>query len=473
MRLSAGAIAQIVGGRVVGDSSATATNYVSDSRRAGPSACFFALRGERDGHQFVGDAFERGATIAIVESDALAGFDHPGHSLVVVRAPHEALVELAREVRGRLEPQAVVGVTGSVGKTSTKDLLAAGLGRSRIVHASQESFNNDVGLPLTVLDSPAGLEILVVEMGARFAGDLTRLASVARPTIGVVTNVGVAHAESLGGPEGIAAAKGELVEALGPGGTAVLDADDAWTPELRKRASGPVLLVGSSPAADVRLMSVVLDDSLTPTVRISTPRGEVETRIGLRGEHQARNALFAVAVGLRLGVSLGDMATGLETAAGSAQRMHLAVSPGGVVVLDDSYNANPASMRAALNALERLRPKGSRVAILGDMLELGPTSDEDHVEVGAMAAELGVNTLVGVGPGGSLIARGAASVNRVETFPDVATMVTHLAQFLSPGDAVLVKASRAAGFERVSAEILGGAADGAMPTGDSQARSSR
>jgi UDP-N-acetylmuramoyl-tripeptide--D-alanyl-D-alanine ligase len=453
VHLSARELAAIVRGRVVGDPAAVASSYVHDSRRAGPGACFVALRDVRDGHDFVGDAFARGASTALVERDPVGDALPGSRALVVVDDTVAALADAAAAVRERLVDVTVVGITGSTGKTSTKDLLVAALGAARRVHAAVESYNNEVGLPLTMLETPEDADVVIAEMGARFAGNVSELAAIARPGVGVVTGIGAAHAEHLGGVEGVARVKGELLEALPTDGVAVLDADDPWTPALSARSAAPVVLVGRRASATCRLVSVELDEELFARVVVETPSGPVAARLGLRGEHQAVNALFAVAVGWWLGVDPDDLAAGLSSARGSAYRMELRTSPTGVRVLDDSYNANPTSMAAALHALARLPVSGRRIAVLGEMRELGAQSEELHARIGAVVVQTGVDHLVAVGAGGAAIAAGTAGAVRVTELADADAAVDVLAELVAPGDAVLVKASRAIGLEHVAHAI--------------------
>jgi UDP-N-acetylmuramoyl-tripeptide--D-alanyl-D-alanine ligase len=469
VRLTAAEIASATGGRVVGDPGAVALGFTNDSRRATQGSGFVALRGScDDGHDFVRDALEHGATVALVARVPSGVDPGPGRALVVVDDPLGALGALARAVRARL-PGQVVGVTGSTGKTSTKDLLAGALSHVRRTHASEASYNNEVGLPLTLLNAPGDVEVVVAEMGARFPGNIAQLCAIARPAIGVVTNIGIAHAEFLGGVEGIVAVKGELLEALPAHGVAVLDADDPHTAALAARSAAPVVLVGTHRHAEVRLADVRVADDLRTHVRIETPAGPLETELGLRGAHQARNALLAAAVGWWLGVAPDDLATGLARARGSAHRMQLATTPTGTRVLDDSYNANPTSMAAALHSLAHLPVEGRRIAVLGEMRELGRASERLHAEIGRAAVAAHVDVLVAVGGGGDVIARGAEAArddqHRVEIVrvPDADAATALVGTLAGPGDVVLVKASRAVGLDAVSRALLGAPAAGATP----------
>jgi UDP-N-acetylmuramoyl-tripeptide--D-alanyl-D-alanine ligase len=466
VRLTLSEIAEITGGQLLGGDPETAvSSYSIDTRTLAPGALFVALRAERDGHDFVGDALDRGAAGALV-SRAVQGV-----GLVLVDDTAAALTTLGHAARDRLAAVPVVGITGSTGKTSTKDLTAAALAAAGPVGASPVSFNNEIGVPLTLLSAPPGAAAVVAEMGARGVGHIATLAAVARPTIGVITNIGMAHAEFFGSREEVARAKGELLEALPGTGHAVLCADDDMTPGLRARTGAAVLTAGSASHADVRVSAVRLDDDLHPAFQLDTPWGSADVPpLPVRGAHQAGNAAFAVAVAGVVGVSLADAVAGLAAAVGSPLRMDLRRSPAGLLVLNDSYNANPTSMAAAVDSLATLGDEGGRrFAVLGGMAELGPHATAEHHRLGKLVAAAGVETLVVVAgaprpgrPGGSETSSELAALvegareNGVEAVvvegPE--TAVAALTSRLRPGDAVLVKASRVAGLERVAAALL-------------------
>jgi UDP-N-acetylmuramoyl-tripeptide--D-alanyl-D-alanine ligase len=327
----------------------------------------------------------------------------------------------------------------------------------RVVHANAESFNNEIGLPLTVLGADERTEVLVTEMGARFPGNIAELCAIAQPRIGVVTNIGMAHTEHLGGRDGVLAVKGELFDALPASGVAIVDGDDPISERLVLRSAAPVLRCGRGAGTDVRLSECALDDQLRAALVARTPWGEVETRLSVRGEHQAVNALYAIAVAGSLGVAPDVIAAGLAAAVGSRWRLELERRTDGVVVLNDVYNANPTSMAAALRALLALPAAGRRVAVLGDMRELGAESAAAHAEVGALAERLGVDVLVGVGEGGAQIVDAATGIGTrlaVADAPDALDVLAEVEPPLRRGDVVLLKASRAVGLERVADVLL-------------------
>jgi UDP-N-acetylmuramoyl-tripeptide--D-alanyl-D-alanine ligase len=461
VELSAAEVASITHGTLTaGTPDVRATSFVIDSRVAEPGACFVALVAERDGHDFVPDAFARGARIAIVNDDR---DHHAPDGTAVVRVQHafDALADLGRAARVALADGLVVGITGSAGKTGTKDLTAAALSAHYSTHASPGSYNNEAGVPLTLLAAPPGTEAVVLEMGARAHGDIAALCAVASPTVGVITNIGLAHAGSLGGREGVARAKGELLEALDESGTAVLDARDPATPGLAARTVASVVRVAAGDAsdtvdADVRATDVSLDADLRPRFTLASPWGNAEVELALRGAHHVVNAALAAAVALSHGVAVDAVAAGLATVQPAAWRMEMARTAHGVVLLDDAYNANPSSMAAALEALARIEVPGRRVAVLGEMRELGELSASEHAALGDLVGASAVDTLVAVGPETAPLAEHARAAGvAVTEVPDAATALDAVAGFVHGGDAVLVKGSRAVGLELVATALRG------------------
>lgn len=450
MDLTLAQIATITGGRAVGDD-AVARDFAFDSRALVAGEGFVAIVAERDGHDFVADAFARGASLALVERipDGMHG------PVVVVEDTGRALQAIGAAARDRLEGVPVIGVSGSAGKTSTKDLTAAALRPQIAVHASVASFNNEIGLPVTLLGAPAGTGALVLEMGARFVGNIAELCAIARPTIGVVTNVGLAHAEHLGGPDGIARVKGELLEALPSGGLAVISADGEHTAVLRARTTARVLTTGFAADADVRTSAVQLGDDLRAAFRLDGPWGTADVRLAVRGGYQVANAAQAAAVALHLGVPLDAVVDALSRADTAAWRMELSTSDAGIVVLNDAYNASPTSMRASLDSFAELPVAGRRIAVLGEMRELGEIAPAEHARVGELVAASGVAVLVAVGDGTEeLEAAAAAAGVEVHHAADRDAAVSEVRAIVTPGDAVLVKASRLVGLERVAEALL-------------------
>jgi UDP-N-acetylmuramoyl-tripeptide--D-alanyl-D-alanine ligase len=358
---------------------------------------------------------------------------------------------VAQSVRADRTDLDVVAVAGSTGKTSTKDLLAATL-TPRGVHANAESFNNEFGLPVTICNAPAAARVLIAEMGERFPGDLRLLCEIARPRVGVVTNVGLAHAEHLGGEQGVVDVLAELLEALPSDGVAVLNADDPRTPELAARTPASVVTVGEASHATFTFDDIAVDEHLRPSFSL---RGHRFT-VPLHGHHHVRNAAIAVAVAHHVyDLSFEDIALELANTPSGKWRMELVETADGIVALNDSYNANPTSMEAALIALAHLPTRGRRIAVLGDMRELGAGSDDAHRIVGERVAALGIDYVIGVGAGGELIARAARQAgSESEVVANAAAAYRALEQIVAPGDAVLCKASRALGLETVIESLL-------------------
>jgi len=446
-----GEVASAVGGTVRGEkgSNVVVGSLVVDSRTASPGALFVALPGERtDGHRFVDAALENGAAAALVRR----GWEGAGPT-VQVDDPAAALLELARSERESLRAT-VVGITGSTGKTCTKDLAAAVLSERFEVVASPASFNNEVGLPVTILSATEETEVLVCEMGSRGPGHIRLLCDVARPRIGVVTNVGVAHMELFGSRAILRDAKAELPEALPEDGTAVLNADDEVVRSYATRTpANTIVLFGMSRDAEVRAAAIsVSRDTGAAEFELISPAGSVQVMLPVPGEHMVADALAAAAVGWSLGVTPEEVAHALAHASVSQGRMQVAFV-GGIRLVDDSYNANPSSMAAALKAARWMAGKARCVAILGHMAELGPIADEEHERIGELAARLGIDELVVVGVEARLIAMGAQregfEPDRIHMCDDVSQAIERLPVLVRRGDLVLVKASRVVRLERV------------------------
>lgn len=441
-------LADVVGGVLSAQGvDAAVQTVVIDSRRAGPGALFVALPGEHaDGHTFLADAARRGAVACLV-AEGYHGPVPQRLAVVTVDDPADALAGLGRWVRDLVDPT-VVCVTGSNGKTTTKDLTAAAVGAGRAVVASPASFNNDLGVPLTCCAMELSTEVLVAELGARGRGHVARLADLLSPDIGVVTTVSGAHLEFFTSVEGVAQAKGELVEALTADGLAVLNADDPRVAALASRTRAAVLTYGREHPADWRAEDITLDASARAAF---TVRGTRVT-VPVAGLHQVGNALAALAVADAVGVPLPAAAGALSGVTVSPWRSELVPTAAGVTVLNDSYNANPASMSAALETLAAVTAGGRRWAALGEMAELGTGSDGEHRAVGEYAAGLDLGGLVAVGRRAVGIARGyGTSAVTVDTAEQATRL---LAGRLMPGDVVLVKASRAAGLERLAAALV-------------------
>ena len=458
MELTPEWVAALTGGRVgpgIGVGTVRGEGVAFDSRTVEHGQVFVALRDVRDGHEFVADALGHGAAFAIVEHPVRAddGAELPA---VEVKDSHLALTALGHAARSRLRSH-VVGITGSVGKTSTKDLTAAALASRWRTHAAPASFNNEIGVPFTLLGAPEAAEALVIEMGARFGGNIAELCRVAEPTIGIITNIGLAHAEHLGGPDGVARVKGELLEALPADGLAVVSSACPATAGQLARSRAAVVTVGAEPGAIVRVSDVMVGSDLRASFHLESPWGSGSVMLAIRGAHQVVNAAQAATVAMHLGAEPEAVFSALASATSTGWRMQLQESAAGIVVLNDAYNASPAAMMAAIESLVQLQVTGRRVAVLGEMRELGEWSESEHARVGAALGRAGIDALIAVGPATkSLVdaAHESARAMEIQSVPDAETARTAAREMVRPGDAVLVKASRTVGLEIVAEGLL-------------------
>ncbi|MGQ4416686.1 UDP-N-acetylmuramoyl-tripeptide--D-alanyl-D-alanine ligase [Streptomyces sp. SAS_269] len=460
--LSLAEIAEVVGGQKhdIPDPSVQVTGpVVRDSREVVPGSLFVAFVGERaDGHDYARAVVGAGA-VAVLASRPV------GVPAIVVEDVQAALGALARHVVRSLGAT-LVALTGSAGKTSTKDLIAQVLRRKAPTVFTPGSLNNEIGLPLTALSATAETRFLVLEMGARGIGHIRYLAGLTPPRIGLVLNVGTAHIGEFGGREQIAQAKGELVEALPEDGAAILNADDPLVRAMASRTKAKVVLFGESAEADVRAENVRLTDSGQPAFRLHTPSGASDVTMRLYGEHHVSNALAAAAVAHELGMSAEEIATALSEAGSlSRWRMEVTERPDGVTIVNDAYNANPESMRAALRALAAMGQGRRTWAVLGKMAELGDEALAEHDAVGRLAVRLNVSKLVAVGGiEASWLQLGAYNEGswgeESVHVSDAQAAVDLLRSELRPGDVVLVKASRSVGLEGVAQALLETGAEG-------------
>ncbi|MEZ5154171.1 UDP-N-acetylmuramoyl-tripeptide--D-alanyl-D-alanine ligase [Rhodococcus zopfii] len=503
-------IAEVVGGTLhdVDDPSAEVTGTVEfDSRQIGPGGLFLALPGARsDGHEHAAAAVAAGAVAVLAarpvgvpaivvppvpqtRTNSLAyEHDTDGSGAAVLAA----LSRLARAVVDDLTATGltVVGVTGSAGKTSTKDLLAAVLAPLGAVVAPPGSFNNELGHPWTALRATRDTRYLVLEMSARGPGHIAALAAVAPPRIGAVLNVGTAHLGEFGSQEVIAKTKGELVESLpsaADGGVAILNADDPLVVKMASRTGARVVFVGSTPSAAVRAENVHLDDSARASFTLVAPdpgadggTRSIDVTLAVHGEHHVGNALTAAAAALECGATLEQIAAALGGAAPvSAHRMAVRTRPDGVTVIDDAYNANPDSMRAALKALVSMARAGGTprrtFAVLGEMAELGEESVVEHDAIGRLAVRLDVTRIIAVGATRPVrgLFQGAVMEGswgeEASHVPDAAAAIALLEDELEPGDVVLVKASQSVGLWSVADAVLGAETEDADPAVETEA----
>lgn len=449
---------------LVGSGDTIASDIVIDSRQAAAGCAYVALPGEKaDGHEFCLAALERGARVLLVTRDSL----ELGPVLeaarqrdaAVLRVPDglRALQHLATFHRSRLHCD-VVGITGSTGKTTTKDFVFAALAGTFKVVCTEGNRNNEIGVPLTVLKAGPDTDVLIVEMGMRGPGEIGALCDIARPNLGLITNVGTSHIEILGSQEAVVNAKGELVRALPKSGRAFLNGDDAFTDVISEWASAPVVRWGLSDTCTVTATAVELDADSRPSFELVSPQGSAHVELAVPGRHNVYNALAAAAIALHLGVTPAAVAEGLGAASLSAMRMEVFVSASGVTVINDAYNANPVSMHAAVETLAEMQTNGRRIAVLGDMAELGSLTEIAHFRIGEHVARSPIDVLVTVGPRAQRIAQGARAegmpAEMVRACAEAPEAVEVLDDLLTSGDIVLVKASRVMGLEAVAEGIV-------------------
>ena len=430
MRLMASDVAQAISGELIG-SNAHLDGVSFDSRTIKPGQLFVPIVDQRDGHDFIADALSRGAG-AYLTSRA-----PQGRTAITVTDTVAGLLKLGAWGRTRLDPQLqnrVVAITGSVGKTSTKDLIASALATVLRTQANDQSFNNDFGLPTTILNAPDDIEALVVEMGMRGFGEIARLCEVARPHIGVVTVVSNAHTQRVGSINGVTRAKRELIESLPAGGCAVLNADDSNVLSMRDASKAAVLTFGESSSAEVRMVDCEIDQQGRAIAMVKTPWGDAKLSMNVPGKHMAHNALAALCVAGILHIDISQAAEAISKSNISPFRMQIRKLKNGAVVIDDSYNANPASMRAAFETLSTFSG-ARRIAFCGLMAELAEPS-EDHLAISLLAKQKQIELV-------------AVETNLYGVRPISFSQARQVLEELGDGDLVLVKGSKVAGLVRL------------------------
>ncbi|MDP2233482.1 MAG: UDP-N-acetylmuramoyl-tripeptide--D-alanyl-D-alanine ligase [Actinomycetota bacterium] len=465
LTLSVEKFVQITGAELLaGPSSAIVNGLAIDTRDLTPGGVFVAFPGEHaDGHAFLDEALMHGARALVVTNpaaDVAPIFARAAERDAAVLRVNDALATvqaLAAYHRSRLNCP-VVGVTGSTGKTTTKDFLASVLGRTARVICTQGNRNNELGVPLTIFDAGPNTEILIVEMGMRGTGQIAALCEIAKPTIGLVTNIGMSHVELLGSPERVAEAKAELVSAVPASGAVFLNGDDVYSDRLAAQAVAPVTYYGLNVNCDICAGDIELDAESRASFALATAGESIDVTLPVPGRHNVYNALAAAAVALYLETPLAVIADGLASAEVSAMRMEMFTVASGITIINDAYNANPVSMRAAIETLVDHEAVGKRIAVLGDMAELGSLSELAHFRIGEEVARLGIDVLVTVGDRAKRIADGAKAdgMDPAAIRPCVSAEEASevLDDVLAPGDVVLVKASRVMGLERVVEGIV-------------------
>lgn len=448
---------------LAGDPEAVISSVCIDSRLMKRGDLFIPLKGERfDGHRFVDDVIAGGAAGILVErlgEDSASRLRRGSGAALKVKDTGAALTGLASLIRERLKAR-VIGITGSTGKTSTKDILAALTGRAFETLFSLKNNNNEIGAPLTITKATPETEVMIVEMGMRGSGQIRELAEMARPDIGIITNIGLTHIGLLGSEEAIAAAKAELVEVLPADGYAILNNDDEWTPFLRRHTKARVMTFGVKPGAHIGATDISLDEYARPSWRlvIDGQPGPL-VKLAAPGLHNVANALAAVAAARLVGVSDADIVNGLAGVKLTEMRLAIIETENGLTVIDDSYNASPASMLGALETLVKVKPASRHVAILGRMSELGEVTVAAHRDIGKFLVKSGVDMIVSVGEDAKDITDAALEAglpaSSATWFKSTEEAAKEIGALVESGDVLLIKGSRVAGLEVVAKSLTG------------------
>jgi UDP-N-acetylmuramoyl-tripeptide--D-alanyl-D-alanine ligase len=433
MRLMAADVAKATNGTLVGQN-AHLSGVSFDSRSVRPGQLFVPIVADRDGHEFIESALSAGAGAYLTTGKTF------GRTSITVPDTLTALLQLGAWGRNKLDAQLanrVIGITGSVGKTSTKDFVAAAIGSALRVTANERSFNNDQGLPVTILNAPDDVQALVLEMGMRGFGEIARLCTVARPNIGVVTKVASAHTQRVGDIDGVARAKSELVMALDASGFAILNADDDRVVAMQSITGARVITYGVAPTADVRMTSCVLDERACASVTVESPWGNASWKMNVPGEHMAHNAVGAIAVAGVMGL---DLQRAADKSVLSEMRMQHRIARSGALIIDDSYNANPASMTAALLALSATTAS-RRIAVLGVMAELSDP-EQDHLQISRLAKQLDIDLI-------------AVDTDMYEVQSRTRDEVVAMLATVENTAAILIKGSRVVQLEKLVSLLVG------------------
>ena len=450
--LTLGQLLDAVNGTLLGDFDdldAVVADVSTDSRNIAPGCLFIPLAGERfDGHSFIQQALEAGAAGCFTARERESYL--PGKFYIKVRSTQRALWELARYYKKQF-PIPFIGVTGSVGKTTTKDMVAAVLGARFKVHKTEGNFNNDIGVPLTLLKLEKEHQMCVVEMGMDHAGEIDGLGRLVEPDMALITNIGDAHIENLGSRENIFKAKCEIFPHLKPGGLAVLNGDDPLLATLRGTLPQRTVFVGSGEGLDYTAHDLCSDGAGRLSCRVRTPHSQFEAEIPALGQHMIYPTLMAAAVAEALGMAPDEIVRGIGAFLPTKMRMNILRCEGDIVILNDAYNANPQSMRAAAAVLGDAGQKRRKVAVVGDMKELGAGSEQFHRTVGGCFAQSGANRLIAIGDQARFMAEGAreAGLSQADWFPTLDAAKNALSRELCAGVTILVKASRSMAFEKV------------------------
>jgi len=420
-------------------------NVNTDSRKVKNGELFIALEGEFfDGHDFVKGAVAKGAAAVMVSKNIKEETRVP---VIMVNDTAKALLDLASFYRKRFS-KPVIAVTGSVGKTSTKDMITSVLSAKLNVHKSQENFNNNIGLPLTIFQLEAGHDAMVVEMGMRGLGEIRELTLTAAPTIAVITNIGVSHLERLGTQENILKAKLEIIEGLKDDGVLILNANDRLLAGINKNLVKTIIYVGVNTKADYAAYDVVNHGEYGVSFKISLNGKEYQVHIPVLGEHNIFNALFGIACGIELGLSPEHIISGLKNYVPEKLRCTM-VEKNGIKFINDCYNASPDSMKAAMEILHHLGANRRSMAIIGNIFELGEIADKAHFEVGKLCRKYGIAFTAVIGENAQDVARGIGDPEKYKIFDSHEEIVKYMKRFTQPGDVILIKGSRGMKLEKI------------------------
>lgn len=466
--LKATEVASSCGGTLLyGDPGKIISSVSTDSRTIGEGELFVPLVGDDyDGHDFVSGAVKNRASGWLTAKDpsdfiSKSQLEIERYVVIKVEDTLKAYQDIASEVRDRLKAK-VIAITGSTGKTSTKDMMQAVLSKAMKTSASPRNYNNEVGVPYTILNAPQDVRALILEMAMRGKGQIRELAEIGKPDIGVITNIGVTHFELLGSEEKIAEAKAELVEAMDSRGICVVNRDDEYAWAIGKKADGRVVTYGMAGGCDVRAEAVAIEESGAASFDVKSKlmrdTNRIHIRMNIPGKYNVYNALAAATVAMLLDVPSDIIKIGLESASVSELRMEVVTTREGYTIINDTYNASPSSMRAAIETLRDMSAGNRSIAVLGDMFELGRISKQSHLEVGRFVEESNIDRLITVGERARDIAEGARSAGmadeNISSFASIEEATNGACGILQRGDRVLVKASRAMGLERLVERIV-------------------
>lgn len=450
LALSIREIVEATGGQLMSGSIETAVSGVStDSRKINKGCLFIPLIGERfNGHDYIGKALEEGAAAVLTAQEVSAAEDR---CVIKVGDTSRALRDLAAFYRKKFSVP-FVGITGSVGKTSTKDMIACVVGSRLKVLKTEGNLNNEIGVPLTIFNLDRSHEAAVLEMGMSGAGEISRLTAIIRPDVAVITNIGMSHIEKLGSRQNILKAKLEILEALNPGGLVVLNGDDALLAGMKNLLKFRTVFYGMDEGVDYRACNINSHGESGTFFDLAVGGREYNIHIPVPGVHNVHNALAAAAVGCELGIPMEDVVNGIAGFSPSKMRMDIILF-NGMKIINDAYNASPNSMEAGISVLCEIGLQSRKIAVLGDMLELGEWAEEAHFNVGKYASAAGTDEIIAVGDNARFIAEGALSAGhpqgKVKYFQENNEALTHLQKDLKPGDVVLVKGSRGMKMEEI------------------------